>query len=242
MEAVFGSPDYLDYGLGADEDWMSKQTQASAFREILDKSKSNDKPVAGRALFQLSTAYAIGFGIQANIESALECVLKSAAKDYLPAQAVFHTMHTANAWEILVDLDTQLDWLCRAASWGSFYAGTSLKQINRDEYRLARADFHKKGGYNQFFYSRDENGLAHINSKASRTISPEIDQQNDLNTAPLLLSSVIYGDTALLQRLIREEQVDINSVNAYGESLLTLCCKGGHIDTLNVLQAFPILH
>ena len=234
MEAIFGAPDYLDYGLAADEDWTSKQAQVSTFGEILDNSKSADKLVASRALFQLSTAYAIGFGIQANIESALEYVLESAAKGYLPAQAHFHTMHIANAQEIPIDSDTQLDWLCRAAGWGSFYAGASLKQIDEDEYRLSRADFHRRGGYNQFFYSRDQNGLAHLNSKDSRTTSSEVDRQQDSNTASLLLSSVIYGDTTLLLRLIKEEQIDINVANAYGESLLTLCCKGGHIDTLKV--------
>ena len=83
---------------------------------------------------------------------ALKSVLESAHRGYLPAKAIFHPWHVAHSRKIDVDEETQLDWLYDATVWGSAYAGQSLQFKSPLVYDSARQMFHRRGGYNQYFY------------------------------------------------------------------------------------------
>lgn len=164
---------------------------------------------------------------------ALKSVLESAHRGYLPAKAIFHPWHVANSRKIDVDEETQLDWLYDATVWGSAYAGQSLHLKSSLVYDSARKMFHRRGGYNQYFY--DWEPPPHIRSKqfiSSLAASGISMEPHHLNA--LLQSTAIYGDVALAKHLVQDQRIDVNLVTRFGESLLLLCCKGGHIDVLEV--------
>jgi hypothetical protein len=180
--------------------------------------------VAGNALFELAIAHAIGFGTHEDKLVALDSILKSAKKGYLPAQAIFQVWHEEHHIAVPVDEEKQIDWLFEAVTWGSFFAGGSLRRLDVQEYQLARQLFHSYGGYNQFFYPR--NPPPYIGSEDFRNSISCLNLGADIATASALLeSAAIYGDVLLTQRLLEVPGVDPNFVNKYGESLVVLCCK-----------------
>jgi len=52
----------------------------------------------------------------------------------------------------------------------------------------------------------------------------------------LLQSAAIYGGRALAKYLLEHKGADPNFRNQFGESLLLLCSKGGHLDVLEVFR------
>lgn len=54
---------------------------------------SKDEDASGKALFELALAHALGFGTQSSTDNALDHILRSAKKGYLPAQALFRTWY-----------------------------------------------------------------------------------------------------------------------------------------------------
>jgi hypothetical protein len=234
-EAIFGSSSYLSYGW-IDESWTEHDTQAEIFAELQGLIMSSSPLVAGRALFELAIAHAIGFGTHEDKLLALDSILKSAKKGYLPAQAIFHVWHEEHHMVAPIDEEKQMDWLFEAVTWGSFFAGGSLRRLDVQEYQLARQLFHNYGGYNQFFYSR--NRPPYIDSEDFRNSISSLNLDADIaNASALLEAAAIYGDAPLAQRLLEVPGVDPNFTNEYGESLVVLCCKGGHLDVLKVFSA-----
>jgi hypothetical protein len=133
-----------------------------------------------------------------------------------------------------IDEEVQLDWLYNACLWGSMHARPVLRQKSLSCYEDACKQFHQRGGYNQYFY--DGQPPAHIRSKEflDGLKLSACGQPNAGHLFALLQSAVIYGDTALAKYILETEKVDLNLCNQYGESLLVLCCKGGHMDLLHV--------
>jgi hypothetical protein len=234
-EAIFGSSSYLSYGW-IDESWTEHDAQAEIFAELQGLIMSSDPLVAGRALLELAIAHAIGFGTHEDKLLALDSILKSAMKGYLPAQAIFRVWHEEHHMVAPIDEEKQMDWLFEAVTWGSFFAGGSLRRLDVQEYQLARQLFHNYGGYNQFFYSR--NRPPYIDSEDFRNSISSLNLDADIaNASALLEAAAIYGDAPLAQRLLEVPGVDPNFTNEYGESLVVLCCKGGHLDVLKVFSA-----
>jgi len=232
IERAFGDKDYLRFGWNDNEatEW---DAQKSIFDDLQKKSQSASKLSSSRAFFELSIAYSIGFGVQMNIEMALKCVTEAARRGYLPAKAVFYPWHIAHSQTIAEDDETQLDWLYDASIWGSVYAAQVLQHKNRAEHEGARQMFHRRGGYNQYFYDNDP--PAHIESRpylvSLMTSRVDVEFQH---LKALLQSAAIYGDAALAQHLLRDRGMDPNLTTDCGESLLLLCCKGGHVNVLYV--------
>lgn len=232
IEQTFGHADYLNY-ISADVTRTEEDPQRSIFSELQIAAKSPIRQIAGNAQFQLAIAHAIGFGTLVDVEKALEFVVEAAKKGYLPAQAIFAAWHVTHGRPVPVSLETQLDWLYEATSWGSFYAGYSLQRLSQVEYESARTAFHKKGGYNQYFFGGDP--PTHIGSAEFRHSLSSVTVCNDTGTInQLLQSAVIYGDDLLTAQLLLEFSPDPNLTNHFGESLLVLACKGGHIKVLKV--------
>jgi len=48
--------------------------------------------------------------------------------------------------------------------------------------------------------------------------------------------AAIYGDAVLMKHLIQDLGVNASFTNCWGESLLVLCCKGGRLDVLKLLD------
>lgn len=231
IERKFGASNALEFGWPEEED-MPKATQEDIVN-ILKARVLEPGPHAGRAHFLLALAHSRGFGVKADVNLALESMLAAASKDYLPAQAIFHVWHTANTRVIDVDRETQLDWLYNACLCGSVHAAPVLRQNSPSDYEAARKQFHVRGGYNQYFYS--DQPPAHTGSEEFLgSLKSKIYQPDTKQMAALLQSAAIYGDTALGQYILKNGQVDLNLCNQYGESLLVLCAKGGHIDLLRV--------
>ena len=215
--------------------WTPRHIQQSTFAEITESTKSRSSIVAGRALLQLAIAHSIGFGTPQNTDLALKSVLDAAALNYLPAQAMFEVWHKSSDREVAIDLEKQLDWLYEASVWGSFYADASLRRIDLSEYRLARRQFHAQGGYNQYFHPR--NRPYHIGSAEFKHSMSETNWKPEGEAlSALLQSAVIYGDAPLTRELLNRYRMDPNQINRHGETLLILCCKGGHLDVLKVLR------
>lgn len=229
---IFGQADYLNY-ISADVIWTEEDPQRLIFSELQIAAKSPVHQIAGNAKFRLAIAHAIGFGALVDVDKALELVVEAAKKGYLPAQAIFAAWHVTNGRSVPVPIETQLDWLYEATSWGSFYAGNSLRRLSQIDHESARTAFHRKGGYNQYFYGGDPPthiGSAEFRHSLSRmTVSNEIETVNQL-----LQSAVIYGDELLTAHLLQQYSQDPNLTNQFGESLLVLACKGGHINVLKV--------
>lgn len=233
VEQTFGHADYLNY-FWVDVLWTEEDAQRSIFSELLIAAKSSIRQISGKAKFQLAIAHAIGFGTLVDVDKALDSVVEAAEQGYLPAQAIFAAWHVTHRRPVPVPLETQLDWLYEATSWGSFYAGDSLQRLSQTEYESARAAFHKKGGYNQYFFSGDP--PAHIGSAEFRHSMSYLTVSKDTETVSLLLrSAAIYGDDLLTAHLLQEYSPDPNLSNQFGESLLVLACKGGHIKVLKVI-------
>lgn len=151
----------------------------------------------------------------------LSAAVQSAKADYLPAQAVVHAWHVAHNRPLDIDEDLQLDWLYEAVAWGSWTAEKTLRTIDADLYIQARQDFHSRGGFNQYFYPNQP--PACIGS------GKPIEGRDDVDD--LLLNAAIYGDKELAEACIQAGG-DPNACNEFGESLLVLCCKGGHLGVL----------
>lgn len=216
-----------------DANWVENEAQVSIFGELEQLSRSPDSKVSGKAIFELAIAYAIGFGTQENHKIALSNVLKSAKKGYLPARAVFHAWHEAQKASIPVSMETQVDWLYEAAVWGSFYAKKCLERLDKKELSFAREEFHYRGGFNQFFYSRMP--PPYIASEEFRCSMSSLELENHPSQSQALLeTAVIYGDRLLVERLLQVPGIDTDVLNKYGESLIVLCCKGGHLEVLKV--------
>lgn len=232
IEEIFGNMDYLDYDW-IDVTWTEEDAQHSVFSELQIAAKSPIRQIAGKAKFQLAIAYSIGFGTLVDVDKALDFVVEAAKKGYLPAQAIFAAWHFTHQRPVPIPLETQLDWLYEATSWGSFYAGCSLQRLSQIEYESARTAFHRQGGYNQYFFGGDP--PAHIGSVDFRhSLSYMNIGQGTETVNQLLHSAVIYGDDLLTAHLLQEYSPDPNLSNQYGESLLVLACKGGHIKVLKV--------
>ena len=233
IQSTFEDAKYLEYEF-ANDLWTPKHTQQSTFAEITESTKSRPSIVAGRAFQQLAIAYSIGFGTPQNTDLALKSILDAAACNYLPAQALFEVWHKANDRRVALDIEKQLDWLYEASVWGSFYADASLRRIDVNEYRLARQQFHAQGGYNQYFHPRDR--PSHIGSAEFKQSMSKSSWKPDSEVlSALLQSAVIYGDAPLARELLNRYRMNPNQISHYGETLLVLCCKGGHLDVLKVL-------
>ena len=234
LELLVGRPDYFQYGW-ADTAFTEEYIQNLSFADLQKLATSNDRDISGKALFELAFAHALGFGTQSSTDSALDHILCSAKKGYLPARALFRTWYegAGRGESIPIGRETQLDWLSESVAWGSFYAGTSLQRLDPVEFRLSRKEFHENGGFNQYFYPRNippEIGYqsARTSFLAGKSPSPQ-DNVNDL-----LEYAVIHGDSHFVRKLISVGMIDPDCTNQYGESLVLLCCKGGHLDTLKV--------
>ncbi|KIM82919.1 hypothetical protein PILCRDRAFT_88233 [Piloderma croceum F 1598] len=205
--------------------------------DITDMSLNDIESIPiGRSNAEIAKAVErnFGFGVKGDVDLALKSILEAARKDYLPAQAILHVWYAAHSQAVDIDEETQLDWLYNACLWGSVYAGPVLQQKSPSDYENVCKEFHMRGGYNQYFYGNE--WPSHINSKEfleglqSKTYQPDAGHMADL-----LQSAAIYGDAALAQFILESGEVDVNLCNQYGESLLVLCCKGGHTDLLHVL-------
>ena len=209
---------------------MPKATQIEIIKIIQAQTRETG---AGRAHFLMALAYSRGFGVEANVDLALKSVLEAARKGYLPAQAIFHVWHSTHARAVDVDEETQLDWLYNACLWGSVYAAPVLRQKCPSDYEAARQEFHTRGGYNQYFYNPQ--APAHIKSEEFLgSLKSKAYQPDTEHMAALLQSAAIYGDITLAQYILKSGNVDLNLCSRFGESLLVLCCKGGHMDLLHV--------
>ena len=232
IEKILGHVDYLSYDW-ADVIFTEEDAQHSIFSELQIAAKSPIHQMAGNALFQLAIAHSIGFGTLVNVDKALDFIIEAAKKGYLPAQAIFAAWHFAHRRPVPVPLETQLDWLYEATSWGSFYAGHSLHRLSQIEFESARSAFHRKGGYNQYFFDGDT--PAHIGSVEFRNSLSYLNIGKDTEIVnQLLQSAVIFGDDLLTAHLLQEYSPDPDLSNQYGESLLVLACKGGNIKVLKV--------
>jgi hypothetical protein len=233
LDILFGQKDYFQYGW-ADAAFTEEQIQEQSFAD-LSKVASSKSDGAGKALFELATAYALGFGTASNADAALDHILRSAQHDYLPAQALFRAWYEGlgRTQSIPIPLETQLDWLSEAVAWGSFFAGASLQRLDPNEFQLSREEFHKRGGFNQYFYPRKIPPEVRYDS-ARVTLLANSDVTPRDNTYDLLEYAVIHGDSAFVKRLLSLRGINPDYTNQYGESLLLLCCKGGHLETLKV--------
>ncbi len=233
LDIVFGQKDYFQYGW-AEAAFTEEQIQEQSFAD-LSKVANSQSDGAGKALFELAIVYALGFGTASNEDAALDHILRSAKHGYLPAQALFRTWYESlgRTQSIPIPLETQLDWLSEAVAWGSFFAGASLQRLDPHEFQLSRKEFHKRGGFNQYFYPRKiprevEYDSARVTLLANSDVAPRD------NMYDLLECAVIHGDSAFVKKLISLPGINPDYTNQYGESLLLLCCKGGHLETLKV--------
>lgn len=227
MKSTFKLVDYLKIYMDIEFE-SERDTQALVFDRLLKASQSKNKVESGKALFQLAIAHACGYGTSYNEDSALKNAVASARKGYLPAQASVVAFHVALGREKELDHEEKIDWLFEAAAWGSYIATECLARISLDHFYDARKAFHRAGGYNQFFYAQEPPPYLH-----SEEFLKSIPSENkDLEV--LARNAAIYGDLALLQRLLGDFKVDPNLVNDMGESLVLFCCKAGHLELLKV--------
>ena len=234
VERNFGASNALDFGWGEED--MPKATQAEIIKGIQTQTNGSG---AGRAHFLLALAYSRGFGVQADVRPALKSMLEAARKGYPPAQAILHVWHAAHSQMVDVDEETQLDWLYNACLWGSIHAAPVLRLKSPSDYEAARQEFHARGGYNQYFYNNQS--PEHIRSEEFiGKLKSKVYLPDDDHMEALFQSAAIYGDTALALFILESGKLDLNVCNRHGESLLTLCCKGGHMDLLRV--SFEILY
>lgn len=229
LQTAFGRPDYLDITLDV-ELVSERDTQALLFETLLKESKASDDNVAGKALFQLSIASACGIGTPFDADAALTYSIASARRGYLPAQASSVAFHVALGRQGELELEEQVDWLFEATAWGSFAAAECLKKLDLESFHAARAAFHRAGGYNQFFYSQDPPPWIH-----SAEFVQSVTRESDLQA--FAQAAVIYGDITLLRNLLRVHELCPSLTNKWGESLLLLCCKAGHLDILKACRS-----
>jgi len=220
---------YLKFTLDVELE-AEPSVQAKVYSGLKQNSKSPDARIAGKALFQLSLASATGYGGPYSLDKALDYAVSSSKKGYLPAMATTISWHQVHGRKPPVSKEVQTDWLFEATAWGSFVAGACLKRLDPDEYSLARKAFHRSGGYNQFYYSSD--APAHLFSpQFIQYLHRSMDMTKLIEFAQL---AAIYGADDLMQHLIHACSVSANAINNWGESLLVLCCKAGHLDLLRV--------
>lgn len=227
---AFGLSDYLDYDLDI-ELVAERDTQEVVFDRLRRDSSSPHGATSGKALFQLAIASTLGFGTPYNEDEALRYSIASAKKGFLPAMANTVAFHQALGRESELNSDEAVDWLFEAVAWGSIVATRSLATINPAELLKARKEFHKAGGYNQFFYSKEPPPF--IRSYEFIRALNNDNTTEDLEA--LVQAATIYGDSTLLKHLFDNRTVNPNLTNGYGESLLVLACKAGHLDVLRYL-------
>jgi hypothetical protein len=230
---LFGDRHYLDFNLDEEME-AERDTQQLVLENLLRDTKSSTIATSGKAYFQLAIAYSMGYGTEVNTSSMLDAVLKSAQKGYLPAQAVITAWYQGLGKQIPVSKDAEFDWLFEATAWGSFTASSCLRRLDSDLWAEAREHFHRSGGYNQYFYPQQP--PEYIRSSefiASLDLEYYKAKGTELNT--LAESAAIYGDAVLIRHLIENLGVNPSLTNRWGETLLVLCCKGGH---LNILEVF----
>ncbi|KAF1830818.1 ankyrin [Decorospora gaudefroyi] len=227
LQATFGLADYLDIDLDVELE-CERDTQKLVFDRLVKTTQAQSTAESGKALFQLALAHANGFGTPYSEDEALRLAVKSARKGYLPAQANVVAFHEALGRREELDLDEQRDWLFEATAWGSHIASACLYRLSASEFGEARAAFHKSGGFNQFFFAQEPPSYIH----SGEFIASLTKQHGD--TEALGQAAAVYGDVTLLKRLI-EHGLDPNLVNSWDESLLLLCCKGGHLNVLKFL-------
>lgn len=190
--------------------------------------------VAAKAHFELGLSYAIGLGTEADPEEALEHMLTAARKGYRPAQCLYAHWFRALGRKPMVSHDTELDWLYEQTTLGSFLAATTLKDMDQSEYDSARREFHSKGGYNQYFYPGQRDQLCTSDKETVRYITGSTKARGHDELYALFWSAAVYGLATVMETLLEDSTVDINQANEYGETALSLCCRGGHIDLLEV--------
>lgn len=239
MKSLFGEPHYLDFNLDQDGE-VERYTQNAVFQKLLQEKESRKASISGRASFQLAIAAAMGYGTKANISSMLEYALESARKGYCPAQAVVTAWFIAAKEPMPVSEETQLDWLFEAAAWGSAVASTCLRRLDLEQFAEARMQFHRSGGYNQYFYHQKP--PEYVGSdEFSKLLDTRYYENNPEELNALAESAAVYGDAILMNHLIQEFGLDPTLTNRWGESLVVLCCKGGHLDVLEACWVFPAL-
>jgi hypothetical protein len=212
---------------------MESDPQAQTFATTEKATRSPVQEIAGHAYFELALAHSLGLGTTANIDLALQSVVEAAKRGYLPAKAVCRTWYDAHSKDCPVDVESQLDWLYDATVWGSTIASDVLQIKSPSDYLSARKIFHQRGGYNQYFYGSQAPAHIHPEDLVRSLPANELDHYKAHINA-LLQSAAIYGDISLAAHLLHNLKADPDVMNEFGESLLLLCCKGGHIDILKV--------
>lgn len=162
-----------------------------------------------------------------NEDKALAYATEAARKGYLAAQANVMAFYMALGRTDEARDEEHMSWLFAGVAWGSFVAAACLRRLSPSTADDARDAFHHAGGYNQFFYPREPPSYIHSAEFAGSLSS----QQADLSA--LAQAAAVYGDATLLSRLFALG-VSPNLTNLEGESLLLLCCKGGHLEVLKV--------
>ena len=232
MKAIFGHQHYLEFNLDEEVE-TERETQAIVFEGLLSDSKSTDRIVAGKGFFQLAIAHSIGYGTPSSISAMLDAAVQSAKRGYLPAQAVVCTWYDATGQNMPVDRETQIDWLFECTAWGSFTAGAFLHRLDPEQYAEARTHFHKSGGFNQYFYANQPPHFIHSKEFAG-SLDKSFYQDKRGELQAMAEAAAIYGDATLMKTLIQSLDVDPMLQTRWGETLLVLCCKGGHLDVLKV--------
>jgi hypothetical protein len=219
-----------------DEEMMPLNVQQQILSDL--RMQSTKGPCRGKAYFQLAIAHSIGLGGPKNIDAMLNAAVNAAKADYLPAQAVVHAWHVAHDIQLTVDHEQQLDWLYEAVAWGSWTAAHTLQLMDKDLYKQARLDFHARGGYNQYFYPGQPPQYIGLNDFI-KSLGSKANENEDISE--LLQAAAIYGDQRLIETLINKFGGDLNACNEFGESLVVLCCKSGHLDILEACTLSSLL-
>jgi len=226
LRTYFNDAHYVTFGW-PDEDEIPLDVQQQIIKDL---TKSTHGPSRGYAFFQLAIAHSLGLGGPKDICGMLFAAVQSAKADYLPAQAAVHAWHTAHNRPLDADEDLQLDWLYEAVARGSWTAEKTLQGMGTDLYIQARQDFHTRGGFNQYFYPNQP--PACIGSSES------IGDRDDVDD--LMLNAAIYGDKRLMEACLTAGG-NPNASNEFGESLLLLCCKGGHLDVMEACHSLTTI-
>ncbi|KAJ3548162.1 hypothetical protein NM208_g1145 [Fusarium decemcellulare] len=228
LRKTLGLEDYLDIYFDLELE-SERDTQALILSRLQRDAKSEESLISAKALFQLAIASSCGFGTPYSEDEVLQYTVSSARKGYLPAMAVAYAFHLALERQDELDLDEQTDWLFEATAWGSHIAGTCLGRLSPTDFDDARKAFHRAGGFNQFFYPQDPPSYIHSEEFSSGLTKDRSGLEE------LAQSAAIYGDVVLLNRLIKDFNLDPDLTNCWGESLVVLCCKGGHVKVLKFL-------
>lgn len=210
-----------------------RRLDKSVFTELEEQYRASKNSFQSDTLFGLAQSITRQRG--SYVDSLLEYVTESARGGFSPARAVYAQLMHAHRRKPEFSDKTLTKWTLQAVSEGYLFAKPS-PTITHNELDIAKQKFRDAGGYVTAPFLKKQNVLeAARNAQKAMALLKESKRVVDNRGNTLLHAAAALGSLEVVQRLIEDAKVPIDTQNDNQETALYTACQAGHVKVIDYL-------